>query len=347
MNFIIQEDIQRILQTQLAWERLKNTTVLITGANGFLPAYMVETIMYLNIYKTYNIKLICLVRNLEKAHKRFQHLIDHPNFNIIEQDVCQIIEYEGDIDYIIHAASQASPNFYATDPVGTSKPNIIGTYNLLELARKKETKSFLFFSSGEVYGEVIASQLPAIETTFGYLDCNTVRACYAESKRMGETLCQCYWKQYGINTKIVRPTHTYGPGMNLNDTRVFADFVNCIIQNKNIELRSNGHSCRTFCYLGDATVAYFMILLSRNGGEAYNVGNPQCEISILELAKKLIHLYPDKKLKVEFKANDVSEYLMSATQKSSIDISKIQRLGWKPCTSIEAGFKRTIDSFLH
>jgi len=345
MNKIIEEDVIKILQSNIEWSSFKNKTVLITGANGFLPAYMVETLMYLNIHSNFDINVVCLVRNLVKAQNRFTHYLNNTHLLFLHQDVCDPINYDGEVDFIIHAASQASPKYYSTDPVGTMKANVIGTNNLLEFAKKKEVVSFLYFSSGEVYGEVSQDQLPIKETSFGYLDCNKIRSCYAESKRMGENMCQCYYVQYGVNTKVVRPTHTYGPKMDLNDSRVFADFVNNIVNNKNIELHSEGNAYRTFCYLSDATEAFFRILLNKNGGQAYNMGNPSCEISIKNLASLLVDLYPMKKLKVVINYPISTNCLASNVLRSGVNIEKLISIGWFPSVSIQDGFRRTIDSY--
>ena len=262
------------------------------------------------------------------------------------QDVCSTIKIDEHVDYIIHAASQASPKYFGSDPVGTLSANTIGTANLLELARKHESEGFLFFSSGEVYGQVQENQLPIPEHVFGYLDPTDVRSCYAESKRMGETMCSSWSHQYGVPAKIVRPFHTYGPEMSLTDGRVFADFVSDVSSGKDIVLKSNGSASRTFCYLADAVSAFFTVLFNGRSGEAYNVGNPQEEISILDLASLLIGLYPKKKLKIIHSyQNKDKGYLKSPVQRSSPDLSKISTLGWQPTTSVKEGFSKTINYF--
>ncbi|KAA6336830.1 GDP-6-deoxy-D-mannose reductase [termite gut metagenome] len=167
------------------------------------------------------------------------------------------------------------------------------------MAKRNPIVSFLYFSSGEVYGKVNDSIATVSETDYGYLDPMNVRSCYGESKRMGENICISYMHQYGIPVKVVRPAHTYGPGMDLNDGRVFADFVRDVAHNNNIVMHSDGSNSRAFCYLSDATIAFFIVLLYGTNGEAYNVANPLCEITIIELAEKLVKLFPDKKLKVE------------------------------------------------
>ncbi len=350
MNSIIRNDLKQIISSPIInWECFKESIVLITGANGILPSYLVYTLLYLNETKNYNIKVIALVRDISKAETKFKDFLNDENLKFIVQDVCEEIFYSGNLDYIIHAASQASPKYYGIDPVGTINANIIGTINTLKLAKEKKVKSFLFFSSGEVYGNVSSDKCPIKETEYGYIDPIKVRSCYGESKRMGENLSVSWHYQYGINVKIVRPFHTYGPGLNFDDGRVFADFCKNIVNNEDIVLRSDGSALRPFCYITDAVIAYFKVLLDGKVGEAYNIGNPYCEISILQLAEILISLYPEKKLnlKKEILKDDMTTVKMKSPLSRSVpDISKVESLGWKPIISIEEGFSRTIESFL-
>lgn len=296
---------------------------------------------------SYNTTVIALVRNRQKAEKRFGHLLNSANFKIVVQDVTAPIEIAEKIDFIIHAASQASPKYYKTDPVGTLSANVLGTINLIELARKNNVTSFLFFSSGEVYGEVKAEDIPIKEDTFGYLNCANVRACYGESKRMGENICVSYHEQYGVPAKIIRPFHTYGPGMALDDGRVFADFVANVVNKQDIVMMSDGSAIRPFCYLRDATLGFLTVLTKGESGQAYNVGNPNEEHSILELANIIVGLYPEFGLKV-IKNKPIADanYMKSPILRNSPNIDKIRQLGWLPNVTVYEGFKRTIASFL-
>ncbi len=345
-NSIVETDLNFIVNSNNPWELLEGANILISGAGGFLPAYMVETILYLNKTKFKDkANIFALVRNKKNTLKRFSNYRDSDELNFIVQDVCKPIDITGEIHYIIHAASQASPKFYKNDPVGTLCPNIIGTYYLLEVAREKNVKSFLFFSSAEIYGKVRENEIPTKEKYFGSVDPTDVRSSYAESKRMGETMCISWFKQYGVPVKIVRPFHTYGPGMNLNDGRVFADFVSNIVKKEDIIIKSDGKATRAFCYLADAITGFFTVLLKGKNGESYNVGNDKCEVNIAELAGKLVNLFPEYKLNVIKEKRDDPDYLESKIIRNCPDISKIRSIGWKPHYSIEEGFKRTIKSF--
>ncbi|MFL9484989.1 NAD-dependent epimerase/dehydratase family protein [Chitinophagaceae bacterium LWZ2-11] len=347
MNKVIKEDIEGIIAGFSDLAVFRNKVVLISGASGFLPAYMVDVLLHLNaIDKGFNVKVIALVRNLDKAYKRFAHLLENANLEIIKHDVCLPFSSTRKINFIVHAASQASPKFYGSDPVGTLNANVLGTNNLIQLAHEHKVEKFLYFSSSEVYGQLTQDKIPTSESDYGYIDPTNVRACYAESKRMGETMCVSWAHQYNVPVNIVRPFHTYGPGMDLNDGRVYADFISDIVHNQNIVMKSDGSAVRAFCYVADAVKAFFLVLLNGKPSEAYNVGNDKGECSIIDLAQKLVTLFPDKKLHVIKQEIQQGNYLNSLVSRTSPNIEKIKSLGWKPSTTIEEGFSRTIKSYL-
>lgn len=344
---IIAKDLREIT-SNMNFSDLDGARILVTGASGFIAAYMIETLLYLNDEDpSRKIKVLGLARNRERAEKRFNHHLNRQDFKLLFQDVETPVQTDEEIDFIIHSASQASPKFFGTDPVGTLSANIFGTHQLLRLAAQKKCRGFLFFSSGEVYGQVPAHQIPTKETDYGYLDPALVRSCYGESKRMGENLCVAFSRQFRVPTKIVRPFHTYGPGFSLDDGRVFADFVSDIVNGRNIQLKSDGSARRPYCYLTDAVRGFYTVLLKGAVGEAYNIGNDKTEVSVLELAKKLVDIFPEKNLKINRAADhEPSEYLKSPILRNCPDISKAKSLGWNPFVTIEEGFKRTVRSFL-
>ncbi|TAN34193.1 NAD-dependent epimerase/dehydratase family protein [Patescibacteria group bacterium] len=348
MNDIIKEDLEIIYQSGLDWEKFKNATVLVTGANGMLASYMVFMLAFLSEkIPGLNLKIIALCRNLKKAKKRFGDFLDSPFFYIRCDDITEKLDFEGSIDYIIHAASPASSQFYGIDPVGVIAPNVFGTKNLLELARAKKSKGFLFFSSGEVCGTM---DKPLIsEEDSGYLNQMDIRSCYGESKRMGENMCQCWHHQYQVPAVAVRPEHTYGPTIDLeNDKRVFAEFVSNVVRNKDIVIKSDGSPVRTFCYIADATAGFFNVLLNGKRGESYNVGNENGRISIGELANLLVAMWPEKKLKVIYEKRAAGkDYLENKNKvRPTLSIAKIQKLGYQCRFSVRDGFYRTIKSFI-
>ena len=346
VHLIVTDDIANILNQDLPWAELNGATVLISGASGFLPAYLVETLAAMNA-RGASIRIIALVRNLEKAQARLGHLLS-AGVEIILQDVSQPLRQDlPQADFIIHAASQASPRFYGTDPVGTLEANSIGTQQLLRHAHLSASRAFLFFSSGDVYGIPSDDSRRLTEVDFGYLDPASVRACYAESKRIGETMCVAWHHQFGVPARIVRPFHTYGPGMALDDGRVFADFVADVVAGRDIVLKSDGLAMRPFCYIADATLGFLTVLLKGENAQAYNVANPDTEISMRDLAHTVAGLLPERGLGVRFDTLAANTgYLKSPVARSCPSIDKIGQLGWMPQTGIADGFKRTIQSFL-
>ena len=349
MNTKIHEDLERITNSKLIdWNRLKNKTVLISGANGMLPSYMVESLLYLNQKYGHNVKVVALVRNLDKAKNVFAEYGGNSMLEYLVQDVSQPIVYNGEINYIAHAASQAAPSYYGVDPVGTFKANTLGTINMLELAREKQVEGFLFFSTGAIYGNIKGDKVILDEAMSGDVNTLDVRNCYGESKRAGETACVCYNYQYKIPTKIVRIFHTFGPKVNLNDGRVFSDFCKNILNNENIVLKSDGLAKRSFLYVADAVIAYFKVLLDGEPATAYNVGgDEEHEITIRDLSQLLVNLYPEKNLKVIYDVdeNDLTYTKMRTPQKQILPrLDRIMGLGWHIETSVEDCFKRTIDA---
>lgn len=346
MNPVVAEDVRRILAEPLPWEALDGATVLVTGAAGFLAAYLVETLLALNDASDRGIRVLALVRDEARARVRFGHHLGRADLILRVGDASAPFEEVGPVDYVLHAASQASPKYYGVDPVGTLLPNAVGTYHLLELARAKGSRGFLYFSSGEVYGVLDPSDIPTAEHQMGRLDPAAVRSCYGEGKRVGETLCVAYAHQHGVPTRIVRPFHTYGPGMALDDGRVFADFVADLVHGRDIVMKSEGRAIRPFCYLADATRGFFTALLAGADGQAYNVGNPAAEVSILSLAETLVGLFPEKRLAVVRKEREPgTEYLESPIPRNCPRIDKLGALGWRPEVGIAEGFGRTVRSF--
>lgn len=194
MNLVIQSDIDSILNENLEWSKLKGKTVLITGASGMIGQYITFSLLRLNQKKEYNINVIAMCHNKNKAEETFKDFLSDERLSIISQDIADELKYDGEVDYIIHAASPANPTKYSTDPVGTILANSIGTYNTLELARKNNAQ-FCYISTMEAYGE-LQTNYDIKEEEYGAVDSLNVRSCYPESKKLGENLCVAYNSQY-------------------------------------------------------------------------------------------------------------------------------------------------------
>lgn len=344
-NKIVKQDLEEIVSENLPWEKLFNSTILVTGASGMLPSYMVEVLLYLNEIEKANITVIGIIRNKEKAGKRFAHYAGWQDLILIKHDIRSPFTYEGKVDYIIHAAGQASPKFYGADPVGTLESHAMGTANFLKFAVEKNVKCFLYFSSCSVYGN---PSVEVIDEEFtGKISPMNLRSCYSLGKLAGENLCVAYGHQYGVPFKILRIAHTYSPVMPLDDGRVFSDFVANILNNEHIALNSDGTAERPMLYISDAVRAYFRILLEGKNAEAYNVASEEYT-TIFNLAQTLTGLHPEKNLKVTFNKSVAAGYIAAEKNKTHIrfDVSKLKNLGWQQRYSIREGFERAVRSQL-
>lgn len=347
-NHIIRGDIVRIASTNLPWEMLRSKTILITGGSGFLAAYLVKALLTIGKMHQLNLKVICLARSLRSVESRLSSCLKDRDLTVILHDISQPLPNNFPrADFIIHAASQASPKYYGVDPVGTLLANSSGTAFLLEYAVRSQAERFLFFSSGEVYGVPLNTNQLISEQDYGYLDPMNVRSCYAESKRVGETMCVAWGQQHGLHASVVRPFHAYGPGMALDDGRVFADFVADVVAKRDIVLKSDGLALRPFCYIADATIGFLTVLLKGGKAEAYNIANPEAEISIGDLAVLVANLFPERGVGVRIEISTSSNsYLKSPISRSCPSIEKIKSLGWTPTISLKDGFRQTIQSYL-
>jgi len=347
-NHIIRGDIQRIATSDLPWSQLANSVIVVTGGSGFLASYLVKSLLLASQLHGLSLQVICVARGENSVKKRLAAYLGLSSLRIYIHDIAYPLPVDFPrADYVVHSASQASPKYYGIDPVGTLMANSSGTMYLLKYAVQHESRRFLFFSSGEVYGLPVNPHLPVTESDYGYLDPINVRSCYAESKRIGETMCASWYQQFGLHTSVVRPFHTYGPGIALDDGRVFADFVGDVLAQRDIVLKSDGTAKRPFCYIEDATLGFITVLLKGAPAEAYNVANPSTEISMLNLAHVVASLYPERGVGVSFKSQPFGNaYLKSPIVQSCPSIHKISQIGWEPRIGIAEGFRRTIDSFL-
>lgn len=343
MNTVRENDIKQI-GSIIPYEAFGGETFLITGATGFIASHIVDTLMYLNYRDSGNkCKVIALCRNREKAERVFKDYLNQECFQLVVQGLNEAVDIQGPVDYIFHAASNAVTSTFTKIPADTLCVNMIGTYNLLELAKEKNSKSFLFLSSGAVYGDVPKEIQEIREESVFPINFSKSEASYAVGKVAGEALCKAYWNQHNVPAKVVRISHTYGPGINLDDGRVFSDFVSQICKKQSLVIKGTGNDVRPFCYITDAIAAFFLVLFKGENGESYNMANRRETYTIRELAEILVNeAFPERNLKIEHKNYSVKNDMLN---KQKVDISKLQRLGWNPQIDVVEGFRRTVASF--
>jgi nucleoside-diphosphate-sugar epimerase len=337
---VLREDYGSI-RARLDLSLFKKRRWLITGATGFVPAYLVNFLSWLEEAEDLGLELALWVRSVDKARSLFPWSGDPGSFITLDSpDWQNPDQWEiPDCDYIIHAASPATPAACQADPKGVVNCNVSATRSLLRHASPDRLKGFLFFSSSEVYGDASPETHPP-ETMLGRLDSESPRSIYPLAKREGEIICREAYRQKSLPVKIARVFHTYGPGMDLHhDGRVFADFVGNAVRGEDIVVKSDGLASRSFCYLGDTLEALLTVLFEGVAGECYNVGNPDGVLSIRRLAELISGLAPGSGLKQKQPRKTPLE---SASGAVYPNISRLAELGWHPRVSPENGFSRTI-----
>jgi UDP-glucuronate decarboxylase len=313
-------------------------TVLLTGARGFLGRYLTETFAHLNRKRLKRPCKVIATDNLITAGKLGSEVQDKDGVTFVKHDVIQPLPLTEPIDSILHAAGIASPYYYRAYPLETLDVAVAGTRHMLELAREHKVR-MLFFSSSEIYGDPDPKHVPTPESYNGNVSCLGARACYDESKRLGETLCRIYHAKFGVKTNMVRPFNVYGPGMQEADYRVLPNFASRIKGNKPLRIYGSGNQTRTFCYISDAIVGFLQVLIHGVPGEPYNIGNPKPEISMLELAREIEQVL-NRKLVIDT-VEYPDSYPADEPNRRCPDITKASlQLNFQPHVSLRDGLKR-------
>lgn len=343
-NTVIEQDIKEISDRISQYhDLLSGKTILITGGMGFIGRYIVGTLQYLNEYVLKKpLKIIIIDNRITSKGNELFFFPSKGKISLINHDITKPLSISGGIDYIIHAAGIASPIYYRKYPLETIDVAVTGTRNMLNLAVKVKVKSFLFFSSSEIYGDPESKAIPTKESYRGNVSSIGDRACYDESKRLGETLCMTYFRQFKTPIKIVRPFNIFGPGMLFNDYRVIPSFLFSGLTNKPIRVHTDGKQTRTFCYISDAITAFFLVVLFGKDGEVYNVGNDKNEVSMNKLAKFVNNIF-NHKLKI-INVSYPKDYPQEEPQRRCPDITKIKKeLHYNPKIDLEQGLIRTLE----
>lgn len=336
MQSIIDEDTQSIVERILPVAKdFAGKTVLIVGGLGFLGRNFRAVFDILNAkYLSKPCKILVIDSLITSTVATGSDKEDI----FLNHDIRHAIKVEDKLDFIIHCAGVASPFYYRRFPIETIEVATLGTKNILELARRDGAR-VLFFSSSEIYGDPDAANLPTKEDYKGNVACIGPRACYDESKRLGETMCHIYSEYFDTHTTIVRPFNVYGPGMRETDYRVLPNFASAIKAQRPIPIYASGNQTRTYCYLTDAMTGFLLALTRGKKGQPYNIGNPTPEISVSDLADTIANVtgLSFERIRQEYPAS----YPADEPQRRCPDISLArQDLGYEPQVSIEVGLKR-------
>ena len=329
------EDVKRVASLDLPWQKLRGKTILITGGTGLIGSFLIDVLAAANLGCT----VLLFGRSEEKAKARFAEYWDAGWIRFVEWDASSatLPMVNGAVDYVLHLASNTHPVAYATDPIGTIATNVIALNNLLALAADKKASRFLFASSNEIYGENRGDAELFDEKYCGYIDCNTLRAGYPESKRCGEALCQAYIKQKGLDCVIARLTRTYGPTILPTDTKAISKFFNNALAGEDIVLKSEGRQYYSYQYVADSVSGLLTVLLKGECGEAYNIADESGDITLRDLAA-LIASQAGRKVVFEL-PNAVEAAGFSKATKARLDGAKLKTLGWAPQFDIRSGVK--------
>lgn len=332
-------DLKNAISSVQNIEALRGKSVMITGATGLIGSFLVDMLLTYNRVDRAEINVYAVGRSIGRLENRFSSVLSE-ELHLIEHDVNTCFSYDFDIDYIIHAASNAYPAAFNTDPVGTILSNVLGTNYLLDYAKSHNTKRFLFVSSGEVYGQGDPSLDAFYESYSGYVDPTEPRSCYPASKRAAETLCVSYTKQYALDTVIVRPCHTYGPNTTKSDNRANAQFVNNAVAGQDIIMKSAGTQMRSYCYVADCASAILTVLLNGKSCEAYNIANKDARVTIAGFAAAVADATGRKVIFEAPTQTDTAE--RTTITYAVLDSKKLYDLGWNGQYSVEDGVANTI-----
>ncbi|GCF93911.1 dTDP-glucose 4,6-dehydratase [Enterococcus florum] len=341
MNNLYIEDIERVADLEYDWERIDNHSILVVGASGMLGTCLIDVLMTRNKNENANIKIYAMGRNEENLKMRFEHYSNNDDLTLIRGDITDPIPNLLNVDYVIHAASNTHPKAYSTDPIGTIMTNILGMENVLKYAESINAKRSLFLSSVEIYGENNGDVEYFKESYCGYIDCNTLRAGYSESKRVSEALCQAYIESKKMDIVIPRLARVFGPTMRMSDSKASSQFIKNAANQESIVLKSEGNQLFSYIYVCDAVSSLIFLLINGQNGQAYNIGNPNYDLRLKDLAQKLaeiagVEIIYDLPDEIEIKG-------YSKATKALLDVDKIRKLGWSPIFELETALSHTVE----
>lgn len=342
-NPVFREDMEYIASVDfIPWEKLREKTLLITGATGLIGFNFISALAYMNLHRGLPLKIVALVRDEGKAKERFREIISAgAPLQFLVGDLEHIPAIEEKVDYIIHGGSPTASRYFAEHPVETIQMNLTGAATLLEMAREKQVEGFLFLSSMEVYGSLHREEKVS-ENHESFVDTMNPRSSYPEVKRMIEAMCSSYCAQYNIPTKVIRLTQTFGAGVRKEDNRVYAQFMRSALAGKDIILLTKGGTKHSYLYTADAVTAILTVLLKGENGEAYNAANDTTYCSIKEMAEFVAEM---GNIKVRINESQESRKLYPPELYMNLNIDKLYNIGWKYKNSLENIYKRMMETY--
>ena len=316
------EHLQNAAAVSLPWQKLSGCNVLVTGATGLIGSCVVDVLM---LHPDKDFHVYAAGRNEVRAQTLFSEYAEDSTFHFFPYDVMQPLCSDISFHYIIHAASNASPNFFAKQPVEVMKANLMGVCHLMDYGLQHDLRRFLYVSTGEVYGE--GDGRVFTEDYSGYVNTMSPRSCYPSSKRAAETLCVAYAEEYGVDAVVARLSHVYGPRFTESDNRVYAQFIRNVLQSEDILMKSTGEQFRSWCYVVDAVKGLLYVLLKGQSGSAYNVADASSNISIRQLAEIVAEI-GGRRVIVDVPADEEKKGYNPVTM-SVFSTEKLESLGWK------------------
>lgn len=342
-NRLYMEDVEYCTNLDLDWRKFDGADILISGATGMIGTFLVDALMMKNRASGFNCNIIALGRNAERAQQRLPYF-DLPSFRFIECDISSEDGFpEIGSDIAFHFASTTHPVAYAIDPIGTIDSNVKGLNNLIKSISSPVNEginNFVFASSVEIYGENRGDVDKFAEDYCGYINCNTLRAGYPESKRTCEALCQAYMSQMGVRPVIPRLPRVYGPTLLKSDTKALSQFLRNGIEGEDIVLKSKGEQEYSYLYVSDVVSGILFCFAQGETGDAYNVADGASDVKLKDLAQAIADA---SNTSVVFELpNETERKGFSKATKALMDASKLRSLGWDAKYSMSEGIDRTI-----
>lgn len=347
MNRVLRQDFDRIISDPgIDWQCLKDASFFVTGATGLVGSLLVKTLLEAGKALGGTLKVYALARNEEKARSVLGKYADSDALQLVIGDVRQEIELHEPVDYVIHTASVTTSKYMVSNPVDTLMTAVLGTENVLQLAKKHGVKGAVYLSSMEVYGQTKSEENPVTEEKLGYVDVLKARSSYPEGKRACECLCAAYAMQYGLPVKIARLAQTFGAGVSRSEGRVFAQFAKSCLNGEDIVLHTTGRSMGNYCYTADVISALLILLCKGENGKAYNVVNENTAMQICQMAQLVSDTLTNGQTKIVFDIpEDALTYGYAPDVTMRLSGAAMRELGWNAKTDLPEMFIRMCESW--